>query len=304
MRQVKIFLCEAAAPIVGLAALLFLCGSSFGQINVEGEQWPGTAAYYERAIASGTSEVKRDVLHRIRDHRSPEASALALPALKDADPVVKATAATAVIWLEPDSATNALIPLLSDRSEFVRREAAYALAQAGTSAAVPRLSELMRRDRDIEVRAAAAIALGGIGDPSALGPLMEIIRGRRKEESEFLRSMAAKSIGQIAMFLRSGIRAATVPQNFLPIDHKTTMVSAPASVSAPLFAKADLELRTILSDDREAIDIRRYAAFAIGAIGEEGSRSLLERYIAHSDPYLAEIAREALLMLSETSDEN
>src|SRR5690606_21280657 len=123
-------------------------------------QWAGTAAYYERAIASGTSEVKRDVLHRIRGHRSADASELALPALRDSEPIVRATAASAVIWLDPYEATQVLAPLLSDRSEFVRREAAYALAKAGSSAAVPRLSEVLRRDSDIEVRAAAAIALG------------------------------------------------------------------------------------------------------------------------------------------------
>lgn len=304
MRPVRFFKIKAAAPISVLAALLLCIGPASAQIIIEEEQWAGTAAYYERAIASGTSEVKRDVLHRIRGHRSSEASNLALPALRDADPIVRATAASAVIWLEPDSATNALTPLLSDRSEFVRREAAYALATAGTNAAVPRLSEVLRRDSDNEVRAAAALALGGIGDPAAVGPLLETVRARRNEETEFLRSMAARSIGQIALFVRGGIRPETVPQNFLPLKHKLTMAVAPSSVSAPAFGKAVSELRAILLDSRETIDVRRHAAFAIGAIGEEASRSLLERFTSNPDPYLAEIAREALLMLSETSDEN
>ena len=304
MRPVRIFKIKAAAPISVLAAFLFFIDPTFAQIIIEEEQWAGTAAYYERAIASGTPEVKRDVLHRIRGHRSAEASNLAMPALRDADPIVRATAASAVIWLEPVSATQALLPLLGDRSEFVRREAAYALATAGTNAAVPRLSEVLRRDSDNEVRAAAAIALGRIGDPAAVGPLLQTVRGRRNEETEFLRSMAARSIGQIALFVRGGIRPETVPQNFLPLKHKLTTALAPSSVSAPIFGKAVAELRSILLDDREAMDVRRHAAFAIGAIGEEGARSLLERFTTNSDPYLSEIAREALLMLSETSDEN
>ena len=58
------------------------------------------------------------------------------------------------------------------------------------------------------------------------------------------------------------------------------------------------------ADDREAMDARRHSAFAIGAIGDERSRSLLERFTSNSDPYLAEIAREALLQIAKVTDES
>jgi HEAT repeat protein len=56
-------------------------------------------------------------------------------------------------------------------------------------------------------------------------------------------------------------------------------------------------LSTVLQDRRESDDARREAAYALGEIGSETSRTVLESHRNSSDPYLAEISREALFTI-------
>jgi HEAT repeat protein len=292
----------AVHPFAGAAAIIILFAvAGTAQIVVPDDQWPGTAEYYSRAIALGTVEVKRDVLHKIRDHRSVRAAELAVPALSDPDPMVRATATSAIVWLPRDQATSVLVPLLRDRDEFVRREAAYALGIAGTPAAVSHLAQVLRSDRDLEVRAASAIALGGIGDAGGVVALADTVKIRRAEETEFLRSAAARSLGQIAVFIRSGERVENVPQNFLPVNYKLVLSDKPA---APFDRSVAAMLLRLLRDEQEDIDLRRHAAFALGAIGGAAFEASLRPFTQSSDPYMAEIAREALQMLEDPVTDN
>ncbi|HSI89102.1 MAG TPA: HEAT repeat domain-containing protein, partial [Pyrinomonadaceae bacterium] len=256
---------------------------------------------YTRAIARGTAEVKRDVLHKIRSHRSERASELAVPALADRDPMIRATAASAIVWLPRERAAAVLIPLLRDRDEFVRREAAYALGVAGTDPAIPELMRILRSDRDPEVRAAAAIALGGIGSAGEIPALVGALNMKRSEENEFLRSMAARTIGQIAIYARSGERVEIVPQNFLPANYKHVLADKPTASVDPTVVRLLLRM---LRDEQEHMDLRRHVAFALGAIGDASLEAPLRALTQSSDPYMAEIAREALQMLADRTAGN
>src|SRR2546423_12105233 len=80
-------------------------------------------------IRSGNVEQKREALFQIRNLRTQEASRTAIPALKDRNEMVRATAATSVVFLPKLDATAVLFPLLADKAPFVRREAAYAMGE-------------------------------------------------------------------------------------------------------------------------------------------------------------------------------
>src|SRR5690606_19130614 len=123
---------EARAPmtfaskfVVSTAFLVCLCTAVSAQ-----------ASRYASAINSGDAETQRNALFELKKIGGEEASRAALPALKSRDELVRATAATAVVWLPASEAVAALLPLLDDESEFVRREAAYALGEVGSPAAV------------------------------------------------------------------------------------------------------------------------------------------------------------------------
>lgn len=258
----------------------------------------------DRAIHSGNSEQKRTALYEIKKIGSEAASRIAIPALNDSDVMVRSTAASAVIYLPRDEATNALLPLLNDKQEFVRREAAYALGDLGSTKATTKLVERLEKDRILEVRTAAAVALGRIGDPFGLHALTAILRTRPKEDDEFLRRSAARSIGQVARRVQFGKTAVVTPQNFLATKYK----DAAADLKDLTRDTQNLENRddftvalgvliSALDSPAESIDTRREAAFAAGLIGSGSAIPILTKYSSDSDPYLAEICKEALLKL-------
>lgn len=248
-------------------------------------------------IASGNPELIRDALFQIKNIQTEPASRLALRALSDPNEIVRATAATAVIYLPPAEAARALIPLLDDKARFVRGEAAVALGKVGDGSAVVPLILVLQKDRAVEVRAAAAAALGRIGNAAAVDDLSETLKKKPRSSDDLLRRSAARSIGQIAQILRSGTREAVTPQNFLPEKYKVKLAGEPPSLVLPQFRTANGLLIKVLEDRRETDDTRREAAFALGAMGNPGSAAVLRSFLNAPDNYLAEICREALLKL-------
>jgi HEAT repeat protein len=133
------------------------------------------------------------------------------------------------------------------------------------------LTVALARDKEAGVRGAAAVALGQIGDARAV-PALSAALGRRvgasgilnrvtlrqTEENDFVRRAAAISLGQIKS--REGVAA---------------LVAA-------------------LTNERAGDDVRREAARALGLIGDASAAPALRAALTARDPYLSEIASEAL----------
>jgi HEAT repeat protein len=278
---------------------LFLCvicafaGNSFAQ----------TLEYLAGQISSGKSEQKRSALFEIRNRRTEEASRIALPALRDKDEMVRATAAFSVIFLPKDEALNALAPNLQDKSEIVRRETAYALGKIQNSAAINPLIQTFQKDKSTEVKNACVIALGEIGDAAAVDFLTLIFKPKPTDENEFLRRSAARSIGQIAQIIQIKQSYTVTPESFLPENLKLFTLEKYRNLSAnfPQFRNAVLVLSQILQSANEADDTKREAAFALGAIGDISSLAVLQNNLNSKDYYLAEICREAVKKLSSVN---
>lgn len=222
-------------------------------------------------LGSADAEERRDAVMRLGWMARPDSSRVATSALRDSSAIVRATATRAVLSLPADEAAGVLLPLLQDRNAFVRQEAAYALGETRRRAAVPALVTLLARDKEAGVRGAAAVALGLIRDELAVVPLTEVLTLRvpasgllnrllrsKKDENEFVRRAAARSLGEI------GSRAAV-----------------PALT------------RTVI-DNRAGDDVRREAARSLGLIGDPSAVSVLRAVLTSPDPYLSRIAYEAL----------
>ncbi len=220
-------------------------------------------------LASSDVEERRDALMRLGNLHRPDASRAAVAGLGDPVPVVRIGAAHAIVSLPADEAANLLLPLLQDKLEFIRREAAYALGETRSRSAVMPLANLLATDKEGSVRAAAAVALGRIGDESASTVLRRVLSGspgagKKKSKAEtdsFVMSAAARSLGQI---------------------HST--------------ASVDILIAT-LSNESVAAGIRREAAAALGQIGDSSAGPALRAALASDDPYVAEAARAALRKL-------
>ena len=225
-------------------------------------------------LSAAEVEERRDAVMRLGAMARPEGSRAAAAALGDAAAIVRATAARAVLSLPPGEAATLVLPLLRDKDVFVRREAAYALGIARSPAAVSALATALETDKQPSVRAAAAVALGQIDDAAAVPALagaltrrlrasgfFNRLRRRKVEEDEFVRRAAAVSLGQIAS------------REAVPVLVET------------------------LTNERTPDDVRREAARALGLIGDPAAAPALRSVLAHRDPYLSEIAFEALRKL-------
>lgn len=221
-------------------------------------------------LSSTEVEERRDALMRLGNLKRPDASRAAAAALNDEIPAVRVAAAHAILSLPCAEAANLLFPLLKDKNEFVRREAAFALGESRSHAATTTLVDLMLHDKKASVRGAAAVALGKIGDASALPTLSQIVTGTasKKKKSkafdeEFVVRSAVRALGQI------GSRASV-----------TTLITA-------------------LQDETNSIETRREAATALGVIGDTSALPALQAaFAAHIDPYLAEAARDAIRQIN------
>lgn len=282
-----------AIPVVFILVLTGTAAAQNCPNDPSSKLTPDVEARLKNQLTDNSTDTRRSALFELRDIGSETASRIALPALADKDELVRATAAMSVICLPPTQASASLMPLLDDKAEFVRREAAFALGYVRDASSVARLIRLMRSDKILEVKTAAAIAIGKIGDRSATDSLVAVLKTRPREDDEFLRRSAARSIGQIAI----GQPEALTPQNFLPEKYKDTATGDISSLQ--FFSNAVDVLIGVLRDINESDDTRREAAFALGAIGDKKAVSALQAHISSSDPYLAEICREALAKIEK-----
>lgn len=272
-----------AGSVVVLACVGYVWGTNgrvFAQDSTSGSQPGSIQREIERQrprLDSIEVEERRDALMRLGSFRRPEASRVAAKALTDPVPIVRVAAAHAVVSLPGDEAAGLLLPLLQDKVEFVRQEAAYALGETHSRTAVQALVETLLGDKMNSPRGAAAVALGLIGDESAVVALAQVLtagsqaegangKSKKVRGDAFGQRAAARSLGQIKN------RAAT-----------------PALVAA-------------LSNERNDNDVRREAAIALGVIGDRAATPALQAAVASNDPYLARVARESLQMLSGTKE--
>jgi HEAT repeat protein len=292
--------------LILVCVLFAFAGNCFSQDSALTQtqiNWLTEKTYLEQAIKSGSDEQKRDALFIIRNIRSEEASLLAIPALQDKSEIVRATAAFSVIFLSKEQALNVLLPLLNDKKELVRRETAYALGKVGNPNAVNPLLQVFQKDKIADVKNAAIVALGEIGDISAIDALTRILQNKPKKENtadEFLRRSAARSIGQIAQIIQTNKVKILTPENFSP--DKFNPIEKPKYPNLietfPVFRTAINVLIETLQNPRESDDVKRETAFALGAIGDESARAVLQANLNAEDYYLAEISKEALRKIS------
>ena len=279
-----------------LCALCALAGNSFAQ-NLES---------LAEQIRIGTTEIKRDTLFEIRNLQSAEASRIAVPALRDADQIVRATAAFSVIYLPKEEAFNALSPNLQDTAEIVRRETAYALGKIQNSSAINPLIIAFQKDRSTEVKNACIVALGEIGDASAVDILTKILKQKPKSNEDFLRRSALRSIGQIAQIIQIQESYTVTPESFLPEKYKLLTLGKYQNLAAkfPPFQLSVTVLTQVLQTQKESDDAKREAAFALGAIGDVSVIAILQSNLASKDYYLAEICKESIKKLSSVEKQS
>ena len=215
----------------------------------------------QQRLSSSDVEERRDAVMQLGAMHREAASRAVLPALQDVAPIVRATAAKAILSLGSEASAGYLLPLLNDKDEFVRRETSYALGLTKSRTATAALTERLLSDKEDGVRAAAAVALGEIADEAAVVPLVQALTSTKKPNVFVLRA-AAVALGRIKS--RAGTAA----------------------------------LISTLSNEKLPSDVRREAARSLGLIGDPSAVPALKAASTAEDPFLSEIASEALKKLN------
>ena len=236
---------------------------------------------------NGTIEEKRDALLRIMRSGDVDSARSAKRALEDADPIVRATAASVIALLPTDEARRELAVLTNDRSEFVRKEAVLALGRAGSDESARVLINVLKRDKYRSVKAAAALALGNTRSKDGIEPLLSVLSKRPRKKDAFLRRAAAKSIG---MILTTGDSGVATPKDFIPSG------SSGVRITHSLNTRIEAVLSKVLNNKKEDPDTRREAAFALNA---NESFDILEGCRNSEDFYLAAVCNEIFITLRE-----
>lgn len=275
------------AQVFAFVLLAFLCfaDKTFAQTEFEN---------LARQITRGNSEQKRNALFEIRNLKTAEASRLALPALQDSEEIVRASAASSVVFLPSDEAVRVLVPLLRDKKPFVRKEAAYALGKTRNAAAVQRLIETLQKDKIQEVKDAATVALGENGEPSAINTLIQILQRQPKEKEEFMRRAATRSLGKIATRQALQRRYQWWLDSSNSTYNSAREIHVNLSKAIPDFQNAVRLLIQILQTQTETDDVRREAAYALGEIGDVSAIPVLQGNLNSKDYYLAENCKFAI----------
>jgi HEAT repeat protein len=228
-------------------------------------------------LSSAEVEDRREALTRLGSLHHPEASRVAVSALRDPSPIIRATAASSVLSLPAEESAASLLPLLIDKDEFVRQQVAYALGQTRSRGAVAALIERLTDKKD-SVRGSAAVALGQIADPAAVTALAAVLNPQpgstpakknkkaKREQNAFVLRAAAHALGQIG-------------------DH----AGLPALIG-------------VLQDEKAEDDVRREAAIALGAIGDSAAIPALRNALTARDPYLAQAAHQAIRRISRLNN--
>lgn len=230
-------------------------------------------------LSSTEVEERRDAIARLGSMRHPEASRAALPGLKDHLAIVRATSATAILYLPGEESAASLLPLLTDKDEFVRREVAYALGKTRSQTAVAPLIDRLLNDKKDEVRSAAAVALGEISNEFAVSALAGVLNPQlvstagkknkksKKEQNPFVLRSVARSLGQIGN------------PSALPV------------------------LISLLQDAKAEDDVRRETAIALGAIGDPAALPALRDVLTARDPHLSQAADQAIRKISRPNSQ-
>ncbi|HEY0367707.1 MAG TPA: HEAT repeat domain-containing protein [Pyrinomonadaceae bacterium] len=257
--------------ICAFCASLWLSFAAFAQETRNLTPSQAEIEKQRQGLNSSDMEQRRDAVMRLGSMRLPAASRAALPALKDPLPIVRATAAKAILSVGAEESVSSLLPLLNDQDEFVRREAAYALGLTRSPAATAALSDRLLNDKEDGVQAAAAVALGQIADEAAVVALVGTLapqlsaaanKKRKPEDNVFVLRAAATALGHIRS--RSGTAA----------------------------------LISVLMNEKLPSDVRRESAKSLGLIGDQTAVPALRAASTAEDPYLAQIASEALKKIS------
>jgi hypothetical protein len=249
-----------------LLAIVLFVSTAFGQESRPLGQ--SSQDFLIARLASADEEQRFDALVQLSalfdaapNSATPKAiSGLTNALQRDASPIVRALSARVFgTCCGQQAVQNLLVSLAGEREVAVRKAIIYALVRFRSSEITSTLISLLR-DKRPEIRGVASFALAEIADATSLDALLEILQKSQKDEDIFVRSQAVRALGRIG-------------------DHSAI----------------DVLIKCLQRD--KSPEVRREAVRALGLLAHKQDTKVIEMLheaTLQTDPYLADIAREAL----------
>jgi HEAT repeat protein len=217
--------------------------------------------------------------------------------------------------IKSPTAVPPIIDLLRHPNPEVRQNAVFALGMIGDKTATEPLIAALK-DEDSVVRGYAATALGELGDPKAKEALLEALKRENASVVNMASSLYNLGSEEVVAVLIEKLRDPD-PNNRLYAIYALGRISDPAEVE-PLIAVLGSEdvgwlaskaligigepavkplLEALFSDDR---NIRLYATYALGEIGNPRAGRGLVRMFKDEDSLVRDTAAEALITLGDS----
>jgi HEAT repeat protein len=226
--------------------------------------------------------------------RSDAALVALTEALTDAEEFVRWQAAEALAAQDAGRVFPMLADLLNNTHPLKRAGAATALGRLGSEAATLTLERRLREETDPEVRAAIVAALGEAGDPNlapALEPLLE-------DADPDLRRAVATALGRLGNPAAATALAQALAQPSQPLLVRRAIAAALVRTAHP---DAQEPLVAALADADP--QVRAYAARALGLAGSEPAYDALRVLEGDESPVLhgtvGDAATAALALLEQ-----
>ncbi|MEO0088454.1 MAG: HEAT repeat domain-containing protein [candidate division WOR-3 bacterium] len=248
-----------------------------------------------------------------------ESEDILIELLKDDDPLIKTSACEALGNLKSKKAIENIFPLLYDINFWVRTCACSALGEIGDSKAVPHLLEKLQ-DESHWVRSAACEALGKIGDKKASEELAYL---SLYDESEIVREAAIKALTMIGeTFISPYLNALMSDDLNKRFKAMEILIKEGKVVLYPLLSLLNnpsnvlktciCEILGKIGDERaieglanlfkeKDINVQMAAVNALANIKSEKTCSYLLNLLSSPNPTIADLAKKALIKLSEKS---
>jgi HEAT repeat protein len=209
--------------------------------------------------------------------RSPEVVAALIEALTDSEEFVRWQAAAALAQQEAGRVYPALAAALRSHNPVLRAGASQALGLLHDEAATQALLSALD-DREPRVRASVASALGEIGDPTAIPRLIpllqdrapDVVRATARALSRIGTGAASTAAANSAIASASRALADSLTQPDQPLLVRRALAAALAGVPHP-----DTQPQLLAALDDPDPQVRGYAVQALGQVGGEDTHAAL-----------------------------
>jgi len=220
----------------------------------------------------------------------PSVASKVIPFVRHENRDVKKTALDVLTSVKSDRAADAIYPLLDDNDSWVRRKAVEAICKLKDKSTLPKLREVVAKEKDIGAIKAIIDAIGEIGESRDAEMLLEFV----KSEDMILRQISTAAVMNIA-------DSSLVPKvvELLMVDSVNLRRAAVDILNGLKDPKTASALVKALKDGDWWV--REIATDALSALGGEKISSMIMGLLNDGDAYVRRSAVEFFCRVKDSA---